>query len=990
MAASTNVNNDNENSSSPVHPLTVNNETTANSFGRAHTVTTRNYTLNINRSLKRKIQGCEKVNVEYEIKEGGVTGTLDTASFELFRLACTEFFKEMPPEEGRCVVDYSEDKRRKALVQQTYKVTSPASERLYTLNLYPTNNTMLLNGKRYGKFIEEHLPTIHQIMCRAVQDQDIGSVAKFNEILGTQMQKVLDDRLRLNDAGCASSAPPPNTVASPASAPRTPQTASCAMNTKEEEDVTCLGCKRQTKSRGAYCEAGSHWIHYFCDKLTESDIDRLHNDPGFIYVCKLCATLGDDTNLKTPISPNAQAPGAPQSLLVLPKISSNSLSEEGSAAAGILEEETGSECQVCQTGIEESPNRCDSCQAECHDSCMVHVGDDSEMCLSCAATQAQLDACGQAPSQEVITQATVPDRQVHETSSGESPSMQPVPATQRDHEAGIQHADHVVKGSPANKTATGENSAQRNGTRVKDKKSSDSQTIKQRELRQMECKLKKWEEDLKLQEARTGSKNVDSRKLEDYLQKTEARNVELEATIRTLQRKICLQVEKDNPILANVTGPPGIDNLGPSQKIDGAGQYEVSYPNGGAFKSVEDPVCKSNNDLIRGIHKQVTSFVLKKVAQQISYLENMDQVIQNQQSYQQCGVNLQNHYPGTNSILNQAPNFNYQQMTNFNPRLNPNHSFNPSFNPQQMTNFNPNTQFITAHNQNSNSEQQPVLNSNFNSQQTAGFHDGYRNTEQPDKFNKPTPYQSRMPESDPRVGGEAGKNFGRHSGRRDSVGIRQRSTNHTSGKQGSYERPQRHHSDNRWQRCIDSRQVSDTQGTGEYSKGQLSSCNPGDDRITSEAGRPQSVPTEGVLSTVVAAKQCAVDPAREVSIVEEENQTIRNPKHYGPQSQMQNDKTGSDRKQEVGRVESPGGEVTAFNAKIQRLEDHPKPITPEQAGVLSSVCITPEQTSEGQGGSSFTAEGPAVFYSDRQPRDGRRHGANHSFLFKARPRRGRL
>ena len=818
------------------------------------------------------------------------------------------------------------------------------------------------------------------------------------------------------------------------------------MNTKEEEDVTCLGCKRQTKSRGAYCEAGSHWIHYFCDKLTESDIDRLHNDPGYIYVCKLCATQGDDTNLKTPISPNAQAPGAPQSLLVLPKISSNSMSEEGSAAAGILEEETGSECQVCQTGIEESPNRCDSCQAECHDSCMVHVGDDSEMCLSCAATQAQLDACGPAPSQEGLTRAAVPNRQVHETSSGESLSMQAVPTTQRDLEAGIQQADHVVKGSPANKTATGETGAQRNGTRVKDKKSSDSQSIKQRELRQMECKLKKWEEDLKLQEARTGSKNVDSRKLEDYLQKTEARNVELEATIRTLQRKICL-LEKDNPILANVTGPPGIDNLGPSQMIGSAGHSEVSYSNGGASKPAEDPVCKSNNELIRGIHKQVTSFVLKKVAQQISYLENIDQVIQNQQNHQQYAVNLQNHYPGTNSMLNQAPNFNSQQMTNFNLRLNPNHSFNPSFNPQQMTNFNPNSQFITAHDQNPHSEQQPVLNPNFDSQQTARCHDGYRNTEQQDKFNKPTPYQSRVPGSDPRVGGEAGKNFGRYSGRRDSVGIRQRSTNHWSGKQGSYERPQRHHSDNKWQRRIDSRQASDTQGTvsekegaGEYSKEQLSSCDPGDDRITSEAVRPHSVPTEGVLSTAEGGKQCAVDPAREVSIVQEnqtirnskhygpqsqmqnnrtgsdrkpetgrvespggeetafnvnvsivqENQTIRNSKHYGPQSQMQNNKTGSDRKPETGQVESPGGEETAFNVKIQRLEDHPKPITPEQAGVLRSFRITPEQTSEGQDGSSFTAEGPAVFYSDRQPRDGRRQGANQSFLFKARPRRGRL
>ena len=88
-------------------------------------------------------------------------------------------------------------------------------------------------------------------------------------------------------------------------------------------------------------------------------------------------------------------------------------------------------------------------------------------------------------------------------------------------------------------TATGDNEMsdpiQRSGTRVKDKKNPGALNVKQGELRQLEIKLKKWEEDLKMQDAKAGSKNNDSRKLEDYLQRTEARNVELEATIRTLQ-----------------------------------------------------------------------------------------------------------------------------------------------------------------------------------------------------------------------------------------------------------------------------------------------------------------------------------------------------------------------------------------------------------------------------------------------------------------------
>ena len=104
-------------------------------------------------------------------------------------------------------------------------------------------------------------------------------------------------------------------------------------NGKKEDNVKSLGCKRATRSRGAYCEAGSHWIHYFCDKLTESDIARLHNDPGFIYVCKSCATLNEDTNLKVPFTQQSPGSKSPKPLLVMPKIGSSSVSTEYSAAA---------------------------------------------------------------------------------------------------------------------------------------------------------------------------------------------------------------------------------------------------------------------------------------------------------------------------------------------------------------------------------------------------------------------------------------------------------------------------------------------------------------------------------------------------------------------------------------------------------------------------------------------------------------------------------
>ena len=103
--------------------------------------------------------------------------------------------------------------------------------------------------------------------------------------------------------------------------------------------------------------------------------------------------------------------------------------------------------------------------------------------------------------------------------------------------------------------------------------------------------------------------------------------MELEATIRTLQRKICL-LEKGIPIAANPPGPPDMNYWGLVQNNGYMGCPEVNSSNGNVPRKSEDLVNRSNNELIRGIHKQVTSFVLKKVSQPISALENLDNLLQ--------------------------------------------------------------------------------------------------------------------------------------------------------------------------------------------------------------------------------------------------------------------------------------------------------------------------------------------------------------------------
>ena len=56
---------------------------------------------------------------------------MDTATVDLFRAACTAFYSRLAPDLGECEIDKYEDKHRKAVVQQTYKVRREIEDRQF-------------------------------------------------------------------------------------------------------------------------------------------------------------------------------------------------------------------------------------------------------------------------------------------------------------------------------------------------------------------------------------------------------------------------------------------------------------------------------------------------------------------------------------------------------------------------------------------------------------------------------------------------------------------------------------------------------------------------------------------------------------------------------------------------------------------------------------------------------------------------------------------
>ena len=589
----------------------------------AHVISTRSYTLNVDKALKNKIQDCETVFVQYDVTDGGVTGHMDTATFEIFRSSCSAWYENLPESDGRCVIDISQDKRKKAVVQQTYRVKrlDPETDEQvgYTLNLYPTCNKLLLNGRDIDRFMESHLPKIHEIMCQSLQDTQFGSIANYNSILAAELQKVLRDRQsrhpHVPDADVQSDNGPQDTlnINPPPQALTSPVPSNIDRNKPEVtalQDIRCLGCKRNCQSRSAFCEKGSHWMHYRCDKLTDDVIKRLQNDPGVIYVCKRCQVDRENTDVKAPVSIGPTPSSS--STLHLPPRHSCTEDENQTFASAILTEEHEEACVVCGTGVEEaSQRRCTECSLVSHGECMS-TGD-IDLCLNCAAANDQLSNADNkrevGPSQDDAALHISQDGQITDQTKSVATAAAdlniPVECGPRQTQEGLEAASEVRTAKHASRTSKTRGTA------------AEGLGVKQRELRQLELRLKKWEEELWLKEARSADMENDIKRLEEYLSKTEARNLELESTVRTLQRKISL-LEDFRPKYPRAT-----ENLILDQSCENTTYTEKRNQFTSQFTHNRQ-IMPANEDLICGIHQQVTRFVLQKVERQLNELELMD------------------------------------------------------------------------------------------------------------------------------------------------------------------------------------------------------------------------------------------------------------------------------------------------------------------------------------------------------------------------------
>ena len=434
--------------------------------------TAKPYKLNVDKNLSKKLAATKRTqHLCIEEKDGGMVVTADAAMFELFKRAALVLYTDYPPEKGHVKVDEITDSSKKNIVQYIIRVHTPQNKG-YTLNIYLTTSRLLVNGKNCSLFRDNDLQKIQDIIDKATFTEQIPNIDKLNSLIAMQINACLKQN-------------------EPKSPPKI-----------QENDIKCVKCKKNCKSRGTFCTIGSHWVHYNCERLTNEEITRIEKSKDENYMCKICQNEPPKKVTLEIESPKKVTLEIPAIKHLSPEKTGSLMEEEIISHESSYDYDENNTCAVCGEEVESDETElCDSCESVCHKRCMVS----ENLCMYCH------DSLEQNQAAEIsLTNLSMESRGDRDP---ESPRPGDGVELLNGRELTCDKAKKVLK----DKTASTDNiKSKLTQTNLKGHEM-DLKETKLSELRSKEVKLRKLEEQLKMKEKSLEDSDKDRLKLESYI-----------------------------------------------------------------------------------------------------------------------------------------------------------------------------------------------------------------------------------------------------------------------------------------------------------------------------------------------------------------------------------------------------------------------------------------------------------------------------------------
>ena len=144
------------------------------------------YTLNQETSLKKKLECARREeNVRIEETEGGTRIYFQAGAWEVFRAAISEYYRTFSVRGFKCEFERHTDSKQN--VQGEIIKVIPTTEAKvksggYTINIYHTKCSILVNGKGYEKFRKTDLTKIQKEIVNAKNNGLVDPVSLNNAI----------------------------------------------------------------------------------------------------------------------------------------------------------------------------------------------------------------------------------------------------------------------------------------------------------------------------------------------------------------------------------------------------------------------------------------------------------------------------------------------------------------------------------------------------------------------------------------------------------------------------------------------------------------------------------------------------------------------------------------------------------------------------------------------------------------------------------------
>ena len=120
----------------------------------------KNYILNKNAALQKKKKACDNPNYSVKNNQNSVVITLNTASFELFKISLLKYLDKKQAQNEYSFISTSQKEQAGSIVGDIIKVLDDTSSHMYTVNLYRTKCNALINGPKYRHFATVDLPVL--------------------------------------------------------------------------------------------------------------------------------------------------------------------------------------------------------------------------------------------------------------------------------------------------------------------------------------------------------------------------------------------------------------------------------------------------------------------------------------------------------------------------------------------------------------------------------------------------------------------------------------------------------------------------------------------------------------------------------------------------------------------------------------------------------------------------------------------------------------